>query len=82
MVEPKLLQARVSLPVGSIDSFCRRWNVREAVPPRLRSPRGLLSGSDVDVLVAFEAKAQHSLSQDLTTWLRHQDIGAVPRYNP
>jgi predicted nucleotidyltransferase len=61
MTIPGSAQAHVAFPVGSIDSFCRRWSVRELSLFGSVLREDFSPESDVDVLVAFEPGAQRSL---------------------
>jgi len=61
MESPGLSQARVAIPKDSIDTFCRRWSVRELALFGSILREDFSPKSDVDVLVAFEPGAQRSL---------------------
>jgi len=54
-------QARIRLPLDSIESFCRKWQIREMSLFGSVLRDDFTPDSDVDVLVTFEPKAHWSL---------------------
>jgi predicted nucleotidyltransferase len=61
MAAPGQSQARVAIPQGSINAFCRRWSIRELALFGSVLREDFSPQSDVDILVAFEPDAQRSL---------------------
>lgn len=61
MAAQRIPSARIPLPMGSIDAFCSKWNIREMSLFGSVLREDFSPHSDVDVLVAFEPGVSRSL---------------------
>ena len=54
-------QTRIRLPLDAIESFCRKWQIRELSLFGSVLRDDFTPESDIDILVAFESEARWSL---------------------